>query len=134
MPKKGVARRKFEKLRFLPCGWFPVNESQRRSIPDYVDRHIGKRLRQGRERLGETPQYVAHSLKLRVVEYLQLEAGNGRLGAERLARAAAVFRVDVGWFFEGLTTDEWPTRRTGRIGLPTKIVDLHLHRRRKRRG
>ena len=110
-----------------------MNESQQRSIPDRVDRHVGKRLRQARERLGETPQYVAHFLKLRVVEYLHLEAGNGRLGAERLARAAVLFRVDVGWFFEGLTTGERPPRRTRPVALSPKIVDLHIYRLRRRR-
>jgi transcriptional regulator with XRE-family HTH domain len=110
-----------------------VNDFQRSSKPNHVDRHVGKRLKQARERLGETPQFLAPALKLRVVEYLQVEAGNSRLGAERIALAAALLRVDVGWFFEGLTTDERSRVRADSNALSSKIVDLHAHRLRKRR-
>jgi len=93
-----------------------------------VDRHIGEKLNEARERLGETPQYVARALKVRVVDYLQIEAGTRRLGGALIIQAAALLRVDVAWFFEGLAGDERPKAEADYGVLPTNVVDLDIAR------
>ena len=109
-----------------------MHEFDRSSKRNLVDRHIGKRLRQARERLGETPQYVARALKLRVVDYLQVEAGNCRLGAQGIVLAAELLRVDIAWFFEGLTTDEKTAGKATFATQSPRVVDLKVERWRRR--
>lgn len=98
-----------------------------------MDRHIGEKLSEAREALGETPRYMAHALELKVVDYIQVEAGNRRLGAALIIRAAALLRVDVVWFFEGLAAHERPKTEADYGVLPTNVVDLDIARLRRSR-
>ncbi len=67
-----------------------------------ADVHVGARLKLARERIGEAPHVIAENLKLSPVDYLELEAGLRRANAEVLVAAAEFFKLDIGWFFEGL--------------------------------
>lgn len=77
--------------------------SQRRS--DYVDRHVGMRLRSQRIQLRLSQADLGEKLGVTFQQIQKYEKGQNRLGASRLWHTAQIFGVPVNWFFEGLETD-----------------------------
>ncbi len=65
-----------------------------------VDRYIGQRLRQQRDLHGLLESQVAARLEVKVAQLLLFEDGRERIPAPLLVKAAELFRVSVGWFFE----------------------------------
>jgi transcriptional regulator with XRE-family HTH domain len=68
---------------------------------DQVDKSVGSRLKQMRERKGFT---LAQAGKLIGVSYAQIykyEDGENRCGWAHLRKFAKAYGVSVGWFFNG---------------------------------
>ncbi len=65
-----------------------------------VDCYIGQRLRQQRQLHGLLEPQLAARLGINVSQLLLFEDGRKRIPAPLLIKAAELFRVSVGWFFE----------------------------------
>lgn len=64
-------------------------------------RHIGQRLKEGREEAGKTQREVAELLGITVAAYQRYESGQTRVPAAALYRLARAFDTGPGWFFMG---------------------------------
>ncbi len=65
-----------------------------------VDCYIGQRLREQRQLHGLLEPQLAARLGINVSQLLLFEDGRKRIPAPLLIKAAELFRVSVGWFFE----------------------------------
>jgi transcriptional regulator with XRE-family HTH domain len=68
-----------------------------------VDRCVGRRLRELRERLHHTHAFLASIMDATAEQVERYESGLERIGAERLRRLAHELRVPPSYFFEGWT-------------------------------
>ncbi len=75
-------------------------------IPNPVDVHVGKRLRQRRTLLGMSQEKLGELLGLTFQQVQKYERGTNRIGSSRLYRLARILEVPVAYFFEGI--DEAP--------------------------
>ncbi|MBF9032481.1 helix-turn-helix domain-containing protein [Rhodobacterales bacterium HKCCE3408] len=75
-----------------------------------VDVHVGKRVRHRRWMVGMTQQQLAEQVGIKFQQIQKYETGMNRVSASRLWDIAAALRVDIRYFFEGLSaspgTDE----------------------------
>jgi transcriptional regulator with XRE-family HTH domain len=69
--------------------------------PSPVDVHVGQRLKQRRNEVGKTQEYLAESVGLTFQQIQKYEKGANRISASRLQQFADTLNVDVPWFFEG---------------------------------
>lgn len=80
-----------------------------------IDRHVGARIRDRRIMLGLSQQQMAEMIGVTYQQAHKYERGINRISAGRLYEIAQVLRVPVGFFFEGLASDETidalPTRQ-----------------------
>src|SRR6185295_1291563 len=67
------------------------------------DRVIAQRIRAMRIERGLTQHALAEKLGVSFQQLQKYEQGRNRVSAGRLAQIAEVFRLDVGYFFNGLT-------------------------------
>jgi len=74
-------------------------------VPNPVDVHVGKRLRQRRTLLGMSQEKLGELLGLTFQQVQKYERGTNRIGSSRLFRLACVLEVPVAYFFEGLQED-----------------------------
>lgn len=74
-------------------------------IPNPVDVHVGKRLRQRRTLLGMSQEKLGELLGLTFQQVQKYERGTNRIGSSRLFRLACILDVPVSYFFEGLQED-----------------------------
>lgn len=68
-----------------------------------VDQHIGYRLMLARDQIGARSEEVAGQLGVTNDEYVAIEAGQLRLSAADMQVVSLFLRIEVSWFFEGLT-------------------------------
>ena len=78
----------------------PAHEARK---PTDADRFVGQRLRQGRRELGLTQEALAALLGVTFQQIQKYEKGANRISASKLWDIARFFKVDIGYFFEGLT-------------------------------
>jgi transcriptional regulator with XRE-family HTH domain len=78
----------------------------RRPRAQDIDRHIGGRLRQRRVMNGLTQQALADLIGVTYQQAHKYESGVNRISAGRLYIIARVLGVDVGFFYEGLQSDQ----------------------------
>jgi transcriptional regulator with XRE-family HTH domain len=69
----------------------------------YVDVHVGARLRHRREQLGLSQMRLAAALDISHQLIQKYERGACRIWIYRLYCFAKILKVEVGWFFDGLT-------------------------------
>ena len=74
-------------------------------VPNPVDIHVGKRLRQRRTLLGMSQEKLGELLGLTFQQVQKYERGTNRIGSSRLFRLACILEVPVTYFFEGLQED-----------------------------
>ncbi|MGD9538983.1 MAG: helix-turn-helix domain-containing protein [Alphaproteobacteria bacterium] len=74
-------------------------------VPNPVDVHVGKRLRQRRTLLGMSQEKLGELLGLTFQQVQKYERGTNRIGSSRLFRLACILEVPVSYFFEGLQED-----------------------------
>ncbi|MFC7380026.1 helix-turn-helix domain-containing protein [Brevundimonas sp. GCM10030266] len=70
-----------------------------------MDRHVGRRVQAKRVELGYSQGELGQALGLTFQQIQKYEKGANRIAASRLWAIAAVFKVEIGYFFEGLDTD-----------------------------
>ena len=87
--------------------WQPadIRHPQGRHRPTDVDKHVGRRLRERRVRLGMTQQQMAELIGVTYQQGHKYEKGINRIAAGRLYGIAQAMGVDVNYFFEGLGDD-----------------------------
>ena len=74
--------------------------------PREADVHVGRRLRQRRTILGMSQEKLGDAIGLTFQQIQKYERGANRIGASRLLDVATALQVPVGYFFEGIGTDQ----------------------------
>ncbi len=72
--------------------------------PHPVDRHVGRRVCEKRIALGYNQSDLGRALGLTFQQIQKYEKGTNRVSASKLWDIARFFKVDIAYFFEGLTT------------------------------
>ena len=75
-----------------------------------VDRHVGARMRERRIMLGLTQQQLAELIGVTYQQAHKYEKGINRIAAGRLSSIAQALGVEVGYFYDGLTSTPGPSR------------------------
>jgi len=70
--------------------------------PHPVDRHVGRRVCEKRLSLGFNQSDLGRALGLTFQQIQKYEKGANRISASKLWDIARFFKVDIGYFFEGL--------------------------------
>lgn len=70
--------------------------------PHPVDRHVGRRVCEKRISLGYNQSDLGRALGLTFQQIQKYEKGVNRISASKLFDISRFFKVDVGYFFEGL--------------------------------
>ncbi|MEM7041599.1 MAG: helix-turn-helix transcriptional regulator [Alphaproteobacteria bacterium] len=101
-----------------------------RSRAQDIDRHVGARMRERRIMLGLTQQQMAELIGVTYQQAHKYEKGINRVAAGRLYHIAQALGVDVGYFFDGLNSNDafkaTPQQRMllelarNFIGIPTR--------------
>jgi transcriptional regulator with XRE-family HTH domain len=71
-----------------------------------IDRHVGARVRERRIMLGLTQQQLADLIGVTYQQAHKYERGINRISAGRLYEIALVLSVPVGYFFDGLESQD----------------------------
>jgi DNA-binding XRE family transcriptional regulator len=80
--------------------------SQRARKSDWIDIHIGVRLRQRRILLGITQEALAQRIGISFQQMQKYEIGENRISAARLFRLSQLLDVPVTWFFGGMKPED----------------------------
>ncbi len=70
--------------------------------PHPVDRHVGRRVCEKRISLGYNQSDLGRALGLTFQQIQKYEKGANRISASKLFEIANFFKVEIGYFFEGL--------------------------------
>ena len=70
--------------------------------PHPVDRHVGRRVCEKRISLGYNQSDLGRALGLTFQQIQKYEKGANRISASKLWDIARFFKVDIGYFFDGL--------------------------------
>lgn len=73
--------------------------------PHPVDRHVGRRVSEKRISLGYNQSDLGRALGLTFQQIQKYEKGANRISASKLWDIARFFKVDIGYFFQGLATN-----------------------------
>ena len=71
--------------------------------PHPVDRHVGRRVCEKRLELGYNQSDLGRALGLTFQQIQKYEKGANRISASKLWDIARFFKVEISYFFEGLT-------------------------------
>ena len=71
-----------------------------KGTPDYVDVHVGKRLRIRRSLLGLSQEKLAEAIGLTFQQIQKYERGTNRVSAGRLYQFSKILDVPVSYFYE----------------------------------
>lgn len=77
-------------------------EKKTKGIPDYVDKHVGKRLRMRRSLLGMSQEKLADSVGVTFQQIQKYEHGTNRVSAGRLLKFSEILQVPIDYFYEDL--------------------------------
>ncbi len=70
-----------------------------------IDGHVGAQLRARRIVMGLSQNELGHALGVTFQQIQKYEKGTNRIGASRLFELASILKVDVQYFFDGLSPD-----------------------------
>ena len=73
-----------------------------RVVVGKIDKHLGLRIAQAWSEAGISLEQAATALDLSTTDFAELEAGDERISAFRLARISVFFGRSIGWFYAGL--------------------------------
>ncbi len=73
-----------------------------KGTPDFVDVHVGKRLKIKRSLLGLSQEKLAEAIGLTFQQIQKYERGMNRVSAGRLYELSRILEVPVTYFYEGL--------------------------------
>ena len=71
-----------------------------------IDQHVGERIRLRRTERGLTQEQLAEALGVSYQQIQKYETGANRISAGRIFQISRKLDVTVGYFFEGLDTDQ----------------------------
>ena len=83
----------------------PRSRTVAKDGPDPVDVHVGKRLRLRREMVGVTQEQLAKAIGVTFQQVQKYERGSNRVSASRLYDIARVLGVQIGFFFDDVSSD-----------------------------
>lgn len=72
------------------------------STPEFVDVHVGSKVRLRRKAVGKSQQQMADAIRLTFQQVQKYERGSNRISASKLYQIAQSLQVPVDYFFEGL--------------------------------
>ena len=75
------------------------------STPHPVDLHVGRRIAEKRLALGYNQSDLGRALNLTFQQVQKYEKGTNRVSASKLWLIAQFFKVDLSYFFDGLSGD-----------------------------
>lgn len=81
--------------------------------PHPVDRHVGRRVSEKRVSMGYKQGDLGRALGLTFQQIQKYEKGSNRISASKLWEIANFFKVDVSYFFDGLSTSAQPGMADG---------------------
>ncbi len=89
-----------------------------------ADRHVGKRIRERRVKMGLTQQDLAEALEISYQQLQKYETGTNRISAGRLYEIAGRLGVDIAYFFDTLdpTSERAPMEHGGRERSTINLV------------
>jgi transcriptional regulator with XRE-family HTH domain len=101
-------------------------------MPDFVDMHVGNRIRMRRMLIGMSQDKLSHSLGVTFQQIQKYEKGSNRVSASRLYHLAQVLGVPVQYFYEGLpdgAEEAVEKAATGvkETGEQAVITSFHFH-------
>jgi len=99
----------------------------RPGVPNPIDIHVGRRIRERRIILGMSQQKLGDSLGLTFQQVQKYERGTNRVGASRLWDLANVLDVPLVFFYENMPSDvsgNSPRLRAGVTGAATPEVEF----------
>lgn len=76
-----------------------------RRDPNYVDVHVGSRIRMRRQLINMSQEKLGELLGITFQQVQKYEKGANRISASRLFNTARVLGVPISFFFEGLSTE-----------------------------
>jgi transcriptional regulator with XRE-family HTH domain len=71
-----------------------------------IDEHVGERIRQRRTAMGLTQEQLSQALNISYQQLQKYETAANRVSAGRLFEIAKILEVEIGYFFDGLKSDE----------------------------
>lgn len=71
-----------------------------------IEKYVGQRIRERRTMLGLTQQQLAEMIGVTYQQAHKYERGINRVSAGRLFEIAKVLGVDIGFFYEGMNTED----------------------------
>jgi transcriptional regulator with XRE-family HTH domain len=93
-----------------------------RSRAQDMDRHVGARMRERRIMLGLTQQQMAELIGVTYQQAHKYEKGINRIAAGRLSSLAQALGVEVGYFYDGLTSTPGVVKATPRQGQMLELA------------
>ena len=66
-----------------------------------IDKHIGKKIREGRAQAGYTKKALAAKLGITYQQLQKYETGANRISASRIAKVARILDEPISYFFDG---------------------------------
>ena len=76
-----------------------------KGIPDLVDKHVGKQLRNRRMLMGLSQEKLAEAVGVTFQQIQKYERGANRISASRLFSFSKVLNVSIDYFYIGLDED-----------------------------
>lgn len=76
--------------------------------PNFVDAHVGNRVRMRRQLIGMSQEKLGDLLGITFQQVQKYEKGTNRVSASRLYHMAKVLDVPIQFFFDGLRDDTLP--------------------------
>jgi transcriptional regulator with XRE-family HTH domain len=83
-------------------------------VPNPIDVHVGRRIRQRRLLLGMNQETLANALGLTFQQVQKYEGGANRVSASRLSAMSDILGMPIPYFFEGFGVDATPEDRERR--------------------
>ena len=101
----------------------PVVPAGRPGVPNPVDIHVGKRIREKRILLGYSQTQLAKALGITFQQVQKYENGTNRVSASRLVDLSSILSVAIGFFFDSMPTEVYEQSPRLRSGLAEEPAD-----------
>ncbi|MBI1300445.1 MAG: helix-turn-helix domain-containing protein [Alphaproteobacteria bacterium] len=79
-----------------------TNNLKTKGIPDTIDKHVGKQLRNRRTLLGLSQEKLADYVGVTFQQVQKYERGSNRISASRLFSFSKILDVSIDYFYDGL--------------------------------
>ncbi len=91
--------------------------------PNFVDKHVGSRVRMRRMLVGMSQEKLGEALGITFQQIQKYEKGTNRISASRLQQIASVLGVTISYFYDGLPAEE-PGRGFAEESSPAFVMDF----------